>query len=163
MPSDRKVLTAAAIAMLFAFAAPTSFASETEPLQSLAWMAGTWTGVQEGTATEEVWIRPKGGMMLGLHRDVARGKAVSFEFLRIEATSDGIVYFASPKGAPATAFRLVESKEGRAVFENRKHDFPVRILYWLGTDGSLHARVEGPGEKPKAYEWIWRKVSTAGR
>ena len=163
MQSDRKVLAAAAIAMLFALAAPISFASETEPLQSLAWMTGTWTGEQEGTATEEVWIPPKGGMMLGLHRDVALGKAVSFEFLRIEATPDGIVYFASPKGAPPTAFRLVQGKEGRAVFENRKHDFPVRILYWLGPDGLLHARIEGPGEKPKAYEWVWKKVSTAGR
>ena len=163
MRSERRALAAAAIGILFALTAPPSFASETEPLQSLAWMAGTWTGEDGGTATEEVWIAPRGGLMLGLHRDVARGKAVSFEFLRIEATADGIVYFASPKGAPPTPFRLVEGKEGRAVFENPKHDFPVRILYWLGPDNSLHARIEGPGLKPKAYEWVWKKDSGAGR
>jgi hypothetical protein len=163
MRSDRKVLAAAAIGVLFALAAHSGFASEMEPLQSLSWMAGTWAGEAGGTATEEVWISPKGGLMLGLHRDVAAGKAVSFEFLRIEATADGIVYFASPRGAPPTPFRLVEGKEGRAVFENPKHDFPVRILYWLGLDDSLHARIEGPGQKPKAHEWVWRKVSATGR
>lgn len=103
--------------------------------------------------------------MLGLHRDVAGGKAVSFEFLRIQTTPEGIVYFASPRGAPPTPFRLVEDESGpgRAVFENRKHDFPVRILYWLTPDGALHARIEGPGEKPKAFEWVWRKAPPTGR
>lgn len=99
--------------------------------------------------------------MLGVHRDVAGGKAVSFEFLRIEARPEGIVFFGSPKGAPPTEFRLVQKSPGRAVFENLEHDFPVRVLYWLGSDGRLHARIEGPGKKPRAFEWVWRKAASA--
>jgi hypothetical protein len=158
MTRHGRLLTAALLAALLTNPAR---GAQSDPLEGLAWMAGTWTGEDPGTASEEVWTSPRGGMMLGLHRDVAGGKAVSFEFLRIQATPDGIVYFASPKGAPPTAFRLVENARHRAVFENRKHDFPVRILYWLDAEGALHARIEGPGEKPKSFEWVWRKASSA--
>lgn len=128
-------------------------------LDPVAFMAGTWTGEDRGVRTEEYWTVPAGGLMLGLHRDVAQGRAVFFEFLRIEATPNGIVYLASPKGAPATPFVLIESGSNRAVFENRKHDFPTRIIYRLTSDGSLHARVEGTRKgKPAFEEWTWKKV-----
>lgn len=127
-------------------------------LSELAWMAGNWTGVQDGVEMEELWQAPKGNIMLGLHRDVARGRTASFEFLRIEATKDGITYWASPGGRPATPFGLVELKNKRVVFENAKHDFPQRIIYWLSDDGALHAKIEGTqGGKPAAAEWTWRR------
>ena len=124
-------------------------AGDEPSLASLAWMAGSWEGTADGVAMEEHWLPARGGAMLGVHRDVAGGRMVSFEFLRIEATAEGVTYLASPKGRPATPFRLVESGPARVVFANPEHDFPQRILYWLGEDGSLHARIEGrQGEKP---------------
>ncbi|MGH9369420.1 MAG: DUF6265 family protein [Thermoanaerobaculia bacterium] len=129
-----------------------------DPLAGLAWLAGDWFGTADGIEMEERWTEPRGGLMLGVHRDVKGAKAVSFEFLRIESTPQGIAYLSSPGGRPATPFRLVESKGRRVVFENPSHDFPKRILYWLGEDGSLHARIEGdPGDKEQAMEWTWRK------
>jgi hypothetical protein len=128
-------------------------------LTGLSWMAGNWTGVQGGVEMEELWQAPKGNTMLGLHRDVAGGRTVSFEFLRIEAKSDGISYWASPGGRPATQFRLIELKGKRVVFENAKHDFPQRIIYWLSEDGALHAKIEGTmNGKPTAEEWTWRRA-----
>ena len=98
-----------------------------------------------------------GGLMLGVHRDVAGGKAVHFEFLRIESTPGGIVYLASPQGKPATPFKMVESAKERVVFENPDHEYPRRILYWLA-DGKMHARIEGtPRGKAKSEEWVWGK------
>ena len=124
----------------------------------LAWMAGTWTGTDRGIEMIEHWTDPKGGLMLGIHRDVKQGKAVFFEFLRIEATPKGIVYLASPKGAPATPFPMVELGDSRVVFENPEHDFPKRITYRLTPDGSLKARVEGVEKgRATAEEWIWRR------
>jgi Domain of unknown function (DUF6265) len=126
---------------------------------AVAWMAGSWQGSEGGVEMEEVWLPPKGGAMLGLHRDVAKGRMVSFEFLRIEADKDGLVYLAQPGGKPATAFRLVESTKARVVFSNPTHDFPQRILYWLADDGRLHARIEGAqGGKPASQEWSWSRV-----
>lgn len=130
-------------------------------LSGLAWMAGNWSGVQGGVEMEEFWQEPKGNIMLGLHRDVAGGRTVSFEFLRIEATPEAITYWASPRGRPATPFRLIEQKEKRVVFENAKHDFPQRVIYWLGDYGALHAKIEGTmNGKPAAEEWTWRRVGT---
>lgn len=127
-------------------------------LSELAWMAGNWTGTQDGLEMEEYWQAPKGNTMLGLHRDVTGGRTVSFEFIRIEATTNGITYWASPGGRPATPFSLIELKGKRVVFENAKHDFPQRIIYWLSDDGSLHARIEGILKgKPASEEWTWRR------
>jgi hypothetical protein len=84
---------------------------------------------------------------------------VSFEFLRIQATPEGVVYFASPRGAAPTPFKLAELGEKRVVFENRQHDFPQRILYWLDPAGTLHARIEGPqGGKTVSEEWVWTRA-----
>lgn len=124
---------------------------------SLEWMAGSWSGSLDGVEMEELWTSEKAGSLLGLHRDVAKGRTVSFEFLRIEVTPDGATYWASPLGRPATPFRRVDGDAHRVVFENSEHAYPTRILYWLWDDGTLHARIEGTrGGKPASEEWSWR-------
>lgn len=137
-----------------------------DPLGSLAWMAGDWEGDDDGMRNEERWTEPAGGMMLAVHRDVKAGKAVSFEFLRIESTPGGIVYYASPRGKAPTPFRKVEGGVAGArsvTFENPEIEFPRRILYWMEKDGELRARIEGTsGGKPKSFEWAWRKRKTRG-
>ncbi len=119
-------------------------------LAHLAWLAGSWAGEAEGARMEEHWALPAGGLMLGMHRDVSP-RGTFFEYLRIERRADGIHYVAQPRGGAPTAFRLVESRPRRAVFENPAHDHPRRILYWLDGAG-LHARVEG---REGASEWLW--------
>jgi hypothetical protein len=145
-----------AFALSLVIAAP---AAPTPDAATLSWMSGSWAGSQGGTDMEEVWTTPKGGSLLGLHRDVSGGRTISYEFFRIEAAPGGLTYWASPQGRPATPFRMVESGKDRIVFENREHDFPTRILYWLGGDGTLHAKVEGTLQgQPASEEWSWRRV-----
>jgi hypothetical protein len=153
----KTALLVSAIALLATLMSGTAFAAD--PLAELAWLAGDWRGKDGPVEMEERWTEPRGGLMLYVHRDVKDGKAVSFEFGRVARGPDGVItYFASPGGQPATPFKVVESKETRVVFENKAHDFPKRILYWLDADGSLHARIEGDaGDKEKAMEWVWKK------
>ncbi|MFN7942892.1 MAG: DUF6265 family protein [Thermoanaerobaculia bacterium] len=153
---------AALAALLFALVALPVSGGEpatalSNPVAGLAWLAGTWTGTKDGVASEETWTSPEGGGLVGLHKDVAGGRMVSFEFFRIgPVDGGGIAYFASPQGAPATPFRLVELADRRVVFENASHDFPQRILYWLDAQGRLHARIEGSlAGQPAAEEWRW--------
>jgi hypothetical protein len=146
---------------LLSFAASAAFgaAPPSAGVDALAWMTGTWSGPSKGLEMEELWTSPRGGSMLGVHRDVKEGRTVSFEFLRIEESPAGITYWASPGGKPATPFRMVSHDGRRVVFENPKHDFPTRVLYWLGADGSLHARIEGSdGGKPVSEEWSWQRA-----
>jgi hypothetical protein len=132
------------------------------PVAGLAWLEGHWKGHEGPVQMEEIWTSTSGGALVGLHKDVAvragEARMVSFEFLRIEAGTDGVAYVAQPGGRPPTRFALVESGARRAVFANPAHDFPQRILYWIDDAGALHARIEGPkGGKTVALEWTWRK------
>ena len=149
-------MTAAALALM---AAPVGAQAPVPGVEGLGWMEGTWTGEKDGVWTEETWTSPRGGALLGAHRDVKGARMVSWEFLRLQATEAGIVYFASPRSAPPTPFTMVESGVKRAVFENKAHDFPQRILYWLDASGALHARIEGPkGDRTLAEEWVWTRA-----
>lgn len=125
----------------------------------LSFLAGRWTGEQDGLLMEEYWSEPAGPAIVGLHRDVRGGRLVSWEFFRIDTTPEGTFYYASPRSAAPVAFELVEHGEARLVFENRAHDFPQRILYWKDANGALHARIEGPREgRTVGQEWTWRKT-----
>jgi hypothetical protein len=143
---------------LFIAAFALTASAQSASIDRLAWMAGTWTGTTaDGIEIVEHWTDPKGGVMLGLQRDVKGGKTISFEFLRIQATPAGIVYFASLRGAPPTPFPMAEQGVERIVFANPAHDFPKRIIYRLTMDGSLNARVEGTVKgKTTSEEWTWK-------
>jgi hypothetical protein len=152
----RSILTAALLILAPALRAQAPAASE---VQRLAWLEGRWSGSKDGVTIEEHWTSPSGDALLGMNKTVKGGRMVSFESLRIAATPDGIAYLASPQGVPPTAFKLVELADKRIVFENKQHDFPQRILYWLDESGALHARIEGPrGGKTVSQEWIWTKT-----
>ena len=51
-------------------------------LADLGWLAGCWHNGDDNKSSEECWLAPKGGVMLGMNRTV-RGERSSFEFLRI--------------------------------------------------------------------------------
>jgi hypothetical protein len=130
---------------------------QTTTISQLGWLVNHWQHVEGKTSSEEHWIAPRGGIMLGVNRSVNGKGRTMFEFLRIEATEDdGLVYYASPMGRGKTAFTLLEVGPDRVVFENAEHDFPQRIIYWLDDQGRLHARIEGEiGGKPRQSEWTW--------
>ena len=96
--------------------------------------------------------------MLGVARTVRASGKTSFEYLRIAKSDKGIRYIASPGGGPATEFPLVSLEGKKVAFENKEHDFPQRISYWLDGDGALHARIEGDVQgKTRSMEWRWEK------
>lgn len=141
------------------FAVAVTAQSPAPDIASLGWMAGSWSSNSGGVEMEEHWLAPKGGAMVGVHRDVVKGRMVSFEFFRIEPQNGRLVYFSSPKGIPPVPFTLVESGPTRAVFANPAHDFPRRIIYWK--DGAdLRARIEGPRNGTTVgEEWRWAPAS----
>ena len=125
-------------------------------IERLSWLAGSWYGEKDGVQAEELWIAPKAGVMLGLHRDVFASGNSFFEFLRIAETDRGLALFASPNGRSPTRFDMVSLSDRRVEFENPSHDFPQRIIYWLDDLGYLHARIEGSDQgREKHAEWVW--------
>jgi len=150
------VAVASGVVVAFALAAGGQEVPGKVTLDELAWLAGHWVGSSEATVTEELWLAPAGGLMLGLHRDVAPGRPAVFEYLRIEEREHGPVYVASPHGGAATEFPLVAAGLEEVVFENPGHDFPQRIIY-RREGNALIARIEGELEgHPRSAQWEWR-------
>jgi len=132
------------------FAACLPFAqvqAQTDPLASLAWMAGCWAEQGRDAGSVEQWMAPAGGLMLGMARTLKGGRVVDFEFMQIRAGADGkLVYIAQPQARPPTEFKLVRQagqKDTEAVFENPAHGFPQRVIYRLAAPDRLAARIEG--------------------
>jgi hypothetical protein len=112
-------------------------------VQEVGWLSGCWIAADGERGTEEHWLAPAGGSLLGVARTVRGGRTVGWEFMRIVEDDGRLVFIAAPSGQQGAAFPLVSAKGERLVFENTTHDFPQRVVYErTGTDGLL-GRIEG--------------------
>lgn len=135
---------------------------QTPRLAAIAFMSGCWTGASANGATiEEQYSEAADNMVIGMTRYVRGTRVVDFEFTTIERTDSSFVMTPRPKGMKSDAFPLKEVADGRAVWENLKHDFPQRIIYRRGADGSLIARIEGNTPSGERHmEWTMRRCAT---
>ena len=127
----------------------------------LEWLAGHWCGQRGKTFSEETWMAPRGGLLVGMHRDTREGKAIGFEFMRIAQQEGRWVFLAQPGGGAVTAFPAEHMARGRVVFANPAHDFPKRVIYSRPDADTLHARVDDGRDDGKAMEWTWRRDCVA--
>ena len=125
-------------------------------IDKFGFMTGCWesTGSKERLGTEQ-WMKPAGGLMMGMGRTLSGGKAVDWEFMRIEQRGGEVFFIAHPKAnATETPFKLIRLDDGGAVFENPEHDFPQRVIYRLTKEGNLAARIEGTTKgKPEGIDF----------
>src|SRR5215469_15138300 len=78
-----------------------------ESIDSLAFMRGCWAFDSKDGHTEEHWIAPSGGTMLGISRTVAQGKTVFTEYAQIREENGAITMQVQIGLAQkATTFRL---------------------------------------------------------
>ena len=148
------VVTAAALFQ------PASAAHQTTPaLSAISFMAGCWTGLSSNGATiEEQYTGASENMVIGMTRYVRNGRVVDFEFTTIERSDTAFFMTPRPKGVRSDSFALKEVSDGRAVWENLKHDFPQRIIYRRGADGTLVARIEGTTPRGDRHsEWTMQR------
>ena len=94
-------------------------------------LTGCWIMRSGERTAEECWTRGNGGLMMGSGRTWKGETVDNWEWMRIERSADGrLSFFASPHGAPQTAFKATRSSELEVAFENDGHDFPQRVRYW---------------------------------
>lgn len=106
---------------------------------------------------------PRGGALLGIGRTTRGARLVAYEFVRIYAAGDTLIFAAQPSGQPPTDFRAASVGERQVVFENREHDFPQRVLYRAAGGDSLYARIEGTIDgRPRAIDFPYRRVACDG-
>lgn len=124
------------------------------------WLPGRWVSRSrrggQVVVSEEIWLEPAGGRMLGVTRSFVPGsdRGGSFEFLRIEREGARLVLLAQPGGTPPTRFAEAERGRAHVLFTNPEHDFPTRILYRRTRD-ELSAEV-GTDDDPAAVRLRWK-------
>lgn len=129
-------------------------------LADLDWFTGHWV-MQYGTTTvEEVWLAPAGELMTGMSRTFNGSRVREYEFMTIGIDSAGSAYFhALPSGQKGERFTAISREKQSIVFENRRSDFPQRIIYRRLTDDSLFARIEGTmNGKERGFDFRYRKI-----
>ena len=121
-----------------------------------AFMSGCWDLIDGAHWTQECWMEPKAGLMLGASREGTGTTLKSWEHLRIEQFADGkITLFASPSGSAPLPFESRLVSANAIEFINASHDYPQRIRYEM-KDGNLEAEISLlDGSKP--VHWAYKR------
>lgn len=129
-------------------------------LRDIGWLAGDWEMTRAGECIEEHWTLPSQTSAVGMSRTMKDGSTTAFEFLRIEARTDGIFYVAQPGGRPPVDFALASDDSRELVFVNPGHsDHLKRIVYRRDGADRLTATVEGE-DRGRAFsvEYAYRRA-----
>ena len=137
------------LTLLLAAAAP----AQTPALP--AFLTGCWDLVEGEHWTQECWMDPKAGLMLGASREGAGAKLKSWEQMRVEQSVDGkVTLFASPRGRAAVPFEGRVLSANVVEFTNATHDYPQRIRYETKGD-KLNAEISLiDGSKPVRWTYV---------
>ena len=114
-----------------------------DDVDSAAWLSGCWVASAGDVRSEEVWMKPDGGLMVGMARSVRGGVATGYEYLLLQRKNGRLTYSAYPSGQDPTDFQATEVSTQRLRFENLQHDFPRAIEYERTSLDSLTAKVYG--------------------
>jgi hypothetical protein len=128
-------------------AAPATAAS----IESVAWMAGHWIGTGTDDVSEEIWLPPAAGSMVGMWRWAQKDTTRLYELLALSVEDGRVVlrlkhfrpnlHGLEEKDAP---FVLTAVKAGtrEVVFEGKGTEGLLRIGYRLPAPDRLEAFVE---------------------
>jgi hypothetical protein len=144
MSNTPALVRALAMALATCGALTPAFGQTPPALDRISWLAGCWNADAAEPGTQEQWMPPAGGTMIGMGRTVKAGKTIEFEFMRIHAAPDGkLLFTALPSGQKETTFTEFRLGESEIGFENPGHDFPQRVIYKLQGATRLLASIEG--------------------
>lgn len=154
-----------ALALLLCVSAPLAAqtTATSHDVSRAGWLSGCWELRAGARTTQEQWMAPAGGAMLGMSRTIVRDTVREWEHLFLGPTAGGIAYVARPSRQAETAFPAVALSDSMLVFENLAHDFPQRIIYRRRGTDSLIARIEGPrGGQMRGIDFPFARVACPG-
>ena len=121
-----------------------------------AFLTGCWEQVDGDRWTQECWMEPRGGIMLGASREGRGDTLGSFEWARIVRGTDGKLQFhPAPGGKPAAPFITESASATEVRFVNPAHDYPQRVRYWR--EGDLLKAEISKTDGSQKIAWTYRR------
>ncbi|MDP2686794.1 MAG: DUF6265 family protein [Aequorivita sp.] len=117
-----------------------------EKIDQLQWLLGTWTNESGEEFSQETWSKENASSFTAFSFTQVGKETVFSETMALEQKGDSLlltVLTANQNEKKPVAFKMVSSDNGQFTFENKKHDFPQRIVYTNPVKDSLHAWIEG--------------------
>ncbi len=125
-------------------------------------LPGKWEMREGKSVIIEKWEIVSQSKMAGSSFRVRGNDTTLLETISIERTKEKLNYIPVVKGQnknKQVRFILHPKMKNGYVFENRKHNFPQRIIYRFITDDSLHARIEGKDKrKYKFRDYYYKRL-----
>lgn len=125
------------------------------------WMLGTW--LAHGLEFYEHWEKVDDYTLRGtVYKELNDSSTIS-EIILFRKTEDGFEYKPTVNnennGLPIT-FRSVNAQTNLIQFENMRHDFPNRIVYFKNSEQQLDVKIEGirDGETFQSYDIMMSKM-----
>ena len=121
------------------------------------WMAGCWEQRSGDRWTEECWMPPRGGIMLGASRSGKGERLGSWEAMQIVLDqTGGMAFWAAPEGTHRTMFARQSASEPGVTFVNSANYYPQRVRYWREGDLLMAEISKADGSKP--MRWTYQRV-----
>ncbi|WP_269714568.1 DUF6265 family protein [Caulobacter sp. NIBR2454] len=129
-----------------------------QPVEELSWLVGSWTQKTAERDVVETWEPLASGVMKGVSVTKRPNRPDFVETTTITTEAAGPTFTATIPGQAPTAFVRLPGPPGEAVFENKAHDFPQRVIY-RRCDEDLCAAIEGTVKgEPRRSEWRYRRM-----
>jgi hypothetical protein len=119
-------------------------------IADIAWLQGHWVGQALGGDTEEMWMPPQHGVMLGMYRLIKNGKPVFYELLTFSEEGGSLMlnlkHFEPnltswEEKAQSRKFALVAKEPGKLYFEGmtfiRNGDDGITAYVAIDHDGKV--------------------------
>lgn len=127
-----------------------------------AFLTGCWERTEGKFWTQECWMEPRAGLMLGAAREGSGETIKIWEQMTIEQATDGrLTFYASPLGQKRTPFDLEHASATEVRFVNAANDYPQRIRYVL-KDDRLEAEISLL-DGSKATRWSYSREGSGNQ
>jgi Domain of unknown function (DUF6265) len=122
----------------------------TGQLTDLSWLAGHWLGKWGPRTAEQIWMPPRGGLMLGTFRLYEDDQTLLVELFTVAQRQDGIElsfrHFTPElvpwEKSPATVLTLETVGSDRIVFTNPRNGQPKRAIFIRVDENTYISRSE---------------------
>jgi hypothetical protein len=128
--------------------------------KKMDWLLGTWQTTIIPKTTEK-WKAIDNTHYQAQSFMLENKDTIFSEEMELKVIDKDIYYipsFEGQSGEMAAKFKLVKQLENQVTFENKKHDYPQRIIYKLVSPDTLLARLEGKqGGQKKEYNFYFSR------